>query len=940
MKWIVFFALSISAALGAQTHDNVTIYEVDGQPQTDRPVTFGRIFKRGEIGQCPQPVVSGYPVASFQADVKNRWPDGSVKFAVVSFTANLAARDSIEVGFRSVAFCNNTSYLTQAQMANFNGGHWGAQVVVTPAGGEPVVTEARTMLSASDPGADAFGDCRNDFWLQGPVVTAVIVQDCTSTSAYDFGWLWNGSVMAGPATGNASTASFHPMFILYFYPGLNAVQVEYILEIPWSGRVQDQLADIAFNAGSPPSRVWSHSGARLLTDLRTTKGSNTITSAAANFTATDVGLPIAICGAQNGCSYNGAGTAWYTIASVKNPTTTVLHSAFQGQTATNLKAYVNLQVAGTRHRHTFWSGTAPGHIRIDHNFAHLKETMAFPNYDSHVSVDPESNCNSCTPYSTWKTTDKGDIGGYGGIGSWAPDYADNGEGAPIQREELQYLYNMATCGRPNGACAKAWQELTGEAGLLDTKLTEGNVSGGGGAWNNFGNVPFHLRESRTVANGNQTTTNFFFCPGFADKNAAGNSTNCKSGIGNAVGKPLSRHAHSSDQWSPGNPPVAAVGTISVNAGGWSVGGCNHWLDYAYTPYLLTGDYYYLENEYQSASMCLESANPDPAASWGSNRTFAYMNPAGAVLRELGWGLQTVGRAAFIAPDETPEENYYLAMLNSNLEVEEGVMNLIGTPLTPTDTSCSAASCSYMIATANRWNWGRATVMSQCSINGTCKPTPVALHAVAAGSCPTSAQKQFVDDAVTSSYYPPWMFNFLSIALSELREMGYSQAAAVSEQMQQALEEQVLDDTYNPYLVAAYEEGVKEASGGMGCNPNSSMSAGPFINNYARKKKAVASTIQAQATFNAGGPAAWQNIPCADHGYSLVARAAASYLEYFETSSSDANCPKGTCAASDTWNWLNTHVPYFSNSPAGSHNCVTPSNWQDEQIKYALAPRRP
>lgn len=151
-----------------------------------------------------------------------------MKFAIISFTENLAPSSATEVSFQNTASCNNAGYLGQAQMTGFNGGNWGAQIVVTPAGGTAVITDAKTMLAASDPNSNTFGDCKNDYWLRGPVVTAVIVQDCTRASSFDFGWLWDGSTMnansGNPYTTSSVYASIHPMFILYFYPGLNAVE--------------------------------------------------------------------------------------------------------------------------------------------------------------------------------------------------------------------------------------------------------------------------------------------------------------------------------------------------------------------------------------------------------------------------------------------------------------------------------------------------------------------------------------------------------------------------------------------------------------------------------------------------------------------------------------------------------------------------------------------
>jgi len=887
----------LALTVNTPTSDTATIFEVDGITQTDRPITFGRIFRQSEIAQCPQPMIGGAPLSNYQADVKNRWPDGSVKFAIVSFTQNLGANSATEVAFQNTASCNNSGYLTQSQMTGFNSGNWNAQLVVTPqspsASAAAVTTDFKAILGGNDPGGDTFPDCKNDYWLKGPVVTAVIVQDCTTAFTYDFGWNWNGANMASDGTHASYTttsqyASLHPMAVLYFYPSTNVVQASVILENPWPTRIQDQNIAMAIKTGSTASQVWSKTG----------------------FT----------------------------------------------------------MVEGQRFRKTFWSGMASGHIRIDHNFPYLISTMAVPNYDLAISPTPTTASNNppdgVESWATWAAGDRGDIGGAGsGLNSLAQDFAGNSEGAPIQREDLLYLYNMGSCGTANSECAKAYQMNTGESGAIDISLGAGNVSGGGGMWNNIGNIPYHFRESRPVADGVQGGgTNWFYCDNFAEKNTRTGGTNPVTGVsgcgnhpvGDASGKSLSKHTHSDDQW--GGPGYWGGITNSVTVGtattaGWSIGGCNHWQDWNYVAYLLTGDYYYLENDYQAASVCLMDSNPDPAAAQGGAGFFAYMSPGGAVIRELAWGLQAVERAAFIAVDRTPEASYYLAQLNSNLEVQEGVMGITGTTLMPSDTSCSAATCSYNPSSANRWNWGRATAVSQCSSNGTCNTIPITLHAVAPGACPISVSSQaYIRDTVTSTFVEYWHYNYLSIVLSQLREAGYTQATAVSQQMQQSLEERVLDSTFNPYLVAAYIDGAKDASGGTACNGNG-FNTDPFIATYALQKSSYDLSITNQCTFNAEGNnndlgtcgsnsgSAWnQQIPCGDHGYSLLARAAGSFLLEFGTSSNDANCPGGTCAAQAAWTWLDGHAPYFANAVTNSEACSAYWVIPDSQTKYALAPR--
>jgi hypothetical protein len=52
------------------------------------PFTVGQAFKQGDIGASSAVVAN---IANFQAVVKNRWPDGSVKYAVLSGTTDLSA---------------------------------------------------------------------------------------------------------------------------------------------------------------------------------------------------------------------------------------------------------------------------------------------------------------------------------------------------------------------------------------------------------------------------------------------------------------------------------------------------------------------------------------------------------------------------------------------------------------------------------------------------------------------------------------------------------------------------------------------------------------------------------------------------------------------------------------------------------------------------------
>lgn len=213
--------------------NSIRIYETGGSAQTDRPFTVMMLFMKGEFpaGTYPKPRINGVVPGAWQADVKSRWPDGSLLSAFVSFRVSLPANGSVKVDFvpdqnachlGSQAVCEAAA-LDQAGMLNFLSGAWSAQIRGT-ANSISYTVDARTMIGA--------GAWR--YWLRGPVVARVIVEDMTPALAYDFGWQWDGSAWQAPS--GEQYKGIHPMFELSFYPGWSGVEVGYKLEAPWRTR--------------------------------------------------------------------------------------------------------------------------------------------------------------------------------------------------------------------------------------------------------------------------------------------------------------------------------------------------------------------------------------------------------------------------------------------------------------------------------------------------------------------------------------------------------------------------------------------------------------------------------------------------------------------------------------------------------------------------------
>ncbi|MGB6886524.1 MAG: Ig-like domain-containing protein [Candidatus Acidiferrum sp.] len=209
--------------------DTIKIYETTGTAQTNRAISVSRAFVQGEILNYAQASVGGAALLT-QCDVKNRWPDGSLKFAIVSFIiSSLPANGSVTVSFSNQTTGNNTGFLAQSDMLstpyNFE-----AQIKETGTASHTI--SARTMLTN--------GNFR--YWLQGPIVTAVILEDRSTARAYDFN--------ADGAAGNP----LHPLFEAWFYPQGNRVEVGYTVEDVWAGSVaansmRDQTYSFVLTSG-------------------------------------------------------------------------------------------------------------------------------------------------------------------------------------------------------------------------------------------------------------------------------------------------------------------------------------------------------------------------------------------------------------------------------------------------------------------------------------------------------------------------------------------------------------------------------------------------------------------------------------------------------------------------------------------------------------------
>jgi len=204
--------------------NTVGIFDRSRSTQTNVPITIPRFFKKGDIAHHAQPTINGTPAATWQCDAKNRWEDGSLKFAIVSVVIpQLPANRNVTIGFVDNANRDSggqgktpTGYLTKADMLN---PAYDFEATMRLTGVASHTVSARAILSA-----DKFR-----YWLQGPVVTAVIVEDREGRS-FD--------VNTDGAEGNP----LHPIFEAWFYPQTHKVEVGFTIENTWASSIATKSA--------------------------------------------------------------------------------------------------------------------------------------------------------------------------------------------------------------------------------------------------------------------------------------------------------------------------------------------------------------------------------------------------------------------------------------------------------------------------------------------------------------------------------------------------------------------------------------------------------------------------------------------------------------------------------------------------------------------------
>src|SRR5271170_2093113 len=219
---------SPSATKQTSGANSISVTNASGGAISNYPYQFGRPFVDGAIANQPRVLINGQLVVS-QADVKNRYPDGSVEFAVIAVVIPaIPASGSLTLTFQNQSAGNNTP-LTAAQMlaSTYN---FDASMALTPVGGTAQAASARTMLQNGD----------YKLWTSGPVAQTIMLGDDSAARKYDIG-LGDGY------------HPFRPRFYATFWPATHQVFIRCVGE----NGVTVYSADLSGTQTTNPKLHWA-----------------------------------------------------------------------------------------------------------------------------------------------------------------------------------------------------------------------------------------------------------------------------------------------------------------------------------------------------------------------------------------------------------------------------------------------------------------------------------------------------------------------------------------------------------------------------------------------------------------------------------------------------------------------------------------------------------
>jgi hypothetical protein len=705
--------------------NTMSLTDASGAGETNYPLQFGRPFIAGAIpsGQCPTVAINGMAAIS-QADVKNRYPDGSAEYAVMAVVVpRIPAKGSVTVSF-APGTCNNTP-LTAVQMLapsyNFD-----AAVTITPKTGAAAsfsgdATNAATML--------ANGDYK--LWTSGPVAQTVLLGDDTVARKYDIGF----------------GDGFHPVRPRYeatFWPAAHQVFVRIILENDLTTELED-TAYLATVTGGATSPVTEYQLDLTGTGNALGQGNTGLTVAVAhaatgNGNLTLAGTPKTPLSSTHGYVAQDTATGeWFEFENYGTSVVAIQARGVLGSTAAAMNVGDPILIGEpkvdftlTRWTKTFWLGGTPNpEVNQDFNLAYVESTRFLPNFDPSIVTSPTAIANN---YATWQASAHDNYDG-----RWDGGMYPSGEGQAGANPWIG----------PYPAWTTSW--LASHGDWREAEIAYNLADNGAQAQAN-------LRERAT---GHR----------FARTDAVGSSTGLGLPPTNA-GRPTLYTANIGRMFSyvdSAYPSDAVIKVGAVNLFYQNNVEDEHQPAMFFPQYILSGDPFYLQSMENWAAFSTGMENNASNVSAGPN--FDDDAIGTGITRAWAWVARNRAEVAFAEPDGTPQKAFFTYAMNDALAREEGGFGIIGTPYDGSTLKVWGASMG------SHFNSGAAGVQSKI---------PPLTHEWASDINVQTYQENQMPPPSTAGtngqYYlsgtigaagDVWMQEYVQYALGRIAELGFA-----------------------------------------------------------------------------------------------------------------------------------------------------------------------
>lgn len=465
------------------------------------------------------------------------------------------------------------------------------------------------------------------YWADGSIATTLLIADHSTARASDFG--------------TDAFKSLRPLFYCTFWPSLGKVKVRLIVENTNTETLQEQVWSVTLKTG------------------------------------------------------NAAPATVYTKANIS-------------------------QYTGTRWTKVFWIGGAPTELyNLDHNLAYLKTTYATPNYDTTKSL---TEANIVADYSDWlpRAKDIYDAGGWQKLMSSGGGRPDIG---PFATWAVNWLYTgdyrerEIALGNADLAAAWAMHYREGTSGKFMDRAQVVPAQGHAISISARPSLSFNqdFTESGVAATdkitpvgiacnphggGTYSITSASWAVGVATITVASNKL-----VSGQVVKITSVNPtgyNGTTLTVTGATPTTFTYNLASNPGPWVSGGTVTWSDCAWrwdaahiisafkVPYLLTGDYWYLEEQWFWAAY--STAYAPSSGKYGRGPLNTNGGVYSGELRAIAWAFRERFETGDASPDGTPEKALINAWTDDMLAEFDGAENL-------TDSFYNGGTL---------WNWGRNT----------------------------------------------------------------------------------------------------------------------------------------------------------------------------------------------------------------------------------------